>query len=239
MSDRAELPFEDGLAYQPWFAEAVGRLHLRKGARVLMLTASAPDLCAHVLASVGNDGHVTVLEPDVERAHHAEQLEHPGLAVLAYRPEGGETFGQHDALVACPATDRDWPMNLWGEVAKHNLRPGGRFVIDLPGVRHCEMIETAWQEIGAPADGLKAWNGPSETAMARLLRADGLRSIEAGVSAHIVAFASPHDAAAVACGRLNAGAEIAEGLQLALAKRFGTHTEVELLFRRTRVTGMR
>ena len=32
----------------------------------------------------------------------------------------------------CPAIDRSWPLNRWGDLAKHNLRPGGRFVFNVP-----------------------------------------------------------------------------------------------------------
>jgi hypothetical protein len=231
--------FVDKIDWQPWFAEAIGRLHLRKGSRVLMLTASTPDLANHALAAVGRQGHVTVLEPDRDRAARAEQLEHDGLAVISYRPEGQESFGPHDGLVACPATDPDWPPNLWGAVAKANLRPGGRFVVDLPAPRHCEVVEDACGHIGAPAELLAHWNGPSEAALAQLLQADGLRAIEPQSLAFPVAFPSPHEAALVVCDRLGAGRRLVDSLQLALARQFGTNGPIELLFRRSRVTGMR
>ena len=228
-----------GLVHEPWFEDVLARAHLSRGARVLQLTALSPAQSRAILARLGSTGTLTIVEPDRYRASVVDALEHPGLSVLSYEPDGRETFGVHDALIACPPICRGWPLNRWGELAIRNLRPGGRFVIDLPGERHCATISEAWHEIRAPDEKLAPWNGPNEIGLAKLLRSDGLREVEPIVSTHLVRFDSPVELARYVGGLLEVGDDVVAGLQLALTRRLGGAAPAELLFRRTRVSGMR
>jgi hypothetical protein len=228
-----------GLVHEPWFEDVLTRANLSRGARVLQLSALSPAQSRAILARLGSSGTLTIIEPDRYRASVVDALEHPGLSVLSYAPDGNETFGVHDALIACPPVSRGWPLNRWGELAVRNLRPGGRFVIDLPGERHCATVAEAWIEIGAPPEALLPWNGPNELSLAKLLRADGLREVEPTVSTHLVHFDSSLELARYAGGLLEAGEEVIAQLHPVLTQRLGTTTAAELLFRRTRVSGMR
>jgi hypothetical protein len=227
------------LRFEPWFEDVLARAHLRPGARVLLLSALSPAQCRAVLAAIGAGGTLTVIEPDRYRAAALDGLAHEGLSVLAYQPDGSEVFGVHDALIACPPVLRGWPMNRFGELAVRNLRPGGRLSVDLPGERHCEVVSECWAAIQAPPELLAPWRGPNELALAKLLRADGLREVEPHVSTHLVRFDNPHELAHRVGDLLGAGEELVARLQLALTSRLGSHDAVELLFRRTRVSAMR
>lgn len=227
------------LAHEPWFADVIGRAHLRHGGRVLQLTATNPAQTRAILARIGPEGSVTVVEPDRYRAAVVDTIEHAGLTVLAYQPDGHETFGVHDAVIASPPVIANWPLNRWGDLALRNLRPGGRLVLDLPAERHCDIVAEAWREIGGPPDRFGAWNGPNEIGLAKLLRADGLREVEPHVSTHLVRFDNPLELAQRVGVLLGATEEVVAGLQLALARRLATNEAVELLFRRARVTAMR
>lgn len=229
----------ESLVYEPWFEDVLARAHLRKGARVLQLTANSSAQARAVLARIGTEGSLTVIEPDRYRAARVDTVEHDGLSVLAYEPDGHESFGVHDAVIACPPVVPSWPLNRWGDIAIHNLRPGGRLVIDLPGEKHCETVSDAWKEIAGPPDRFGPWNGPNEIALAKLLRADGLREVEPHVSTHLVRFENPHDLARRVGRLLDVNEDVVASLQLALARRLGTNEAMELLFRRTRVCAMR
>ena len=227
------------LAYEPWFEDVLLRAHLARGSRVLQLTAQSPGQTRAILARIGAIGTLTVVEPDRYRASVVDSLEHPGLSVLAYEPEGGEIFGIHDTVIACPRVAvPSWPMNRWGELAVHNLRPGGRFVFDLPGERHCDLIAECWREIRAAPERLALWNGPSESALAKLLRADGLREVTPTVATHLVHFDGAPEVARWVGELLEADDDTVASLQLALTRRLATHAASDLLFRRSRIHGM-
>ena len=166
------------LRHEPWFAEALGRLGGLRGSRVIQIYGNVARTMA-LLEAIGGGGHLLVLEPNAfDAATIEESIDHDGLHVVAYRPDGDEVFGQHDALVASPMVVDDHALNRWAQMARANLRPGGRFVFDLPGVQHCSAIADAWHEIGAPEDLLAPWNGPSDSALARVLRAKNFRQVE-------------------------------------------------------------
>ncbi len=234
MSEHAE-PFDR----EPWFLESLRHARIRRGARVLLLTAHSPSQAVSILEGIGEDGVLTVIEPDPARAQAVQALDHPNLVALGIEPDGSENLGPHDAVVSCPAVAPEWPMNRWGQLAVTHLRPGGRLVLDLPGARHCDALRDAWEEIGADPVLMREWNGPPDTSLARLLRADGLRNVEPSVTTHLVKFETPYEAAAHAGALLGAHADVVASLHLALARRFETGAELELLFRRTRVLGMR
>ena len=81
---------------QPWLADALELLALRRGERVLLVTIPSPAQAAAVLRAVGSKGEVLGVEPDQARARAA--VDRTGIEVLAYTPSGKEQFGTFDAL---------------------------------------------------------------------------------------------------------------------------------------------
>lgn len=225
---------------EPWFSGALAASRLREGSRVLMLTASSPTHVRALLAAIGDEGTLTVVEPDRHRAATLDGIQHPGLAVLSYDPDGREVFGVHDALLACPWLAPRWPLNRYGELALGNLRPGATFVLDLPAPASCPSVREAMDEIGLPPDAVGAWNGPGTGGLARLLQADGLRNIETASTTHLVRFENPYALARrVVDSQPELGEATTASLQLAFARRFGTNDELEVPIHRERITAMR
>jgi hypothetical protein len=225
---------------EPWFADARTAARLRDGSRVLMLTTSSPDQVHAVLAAIGKDGSLTVLEPDRDRAAALDGIRHPGLAVLSYEPDGQEVFGTHDALLACPPASPSWPLNRYGELALRNLRPGATFVLDLPAVDSCPIVRDEAAALGLAPDNLKGLQGPGTGGLVRLLRADGLRNVEASTATHLVRFENPY-ALARHVGRVlpNVDEAALASLQLAFARRFATNDAFEVPFHRERIVALR
>ncbi|MBK8979245.1 MAG: hypothetical protein IPM29_25390 [Planctomycetes bacterium] len=230
---------DDPLLREPWFHEAVAQARIRRGGRVLQIFAFGDAQSRVLLAKIGDEGTLTVVDPDRYRAGRIMELDHSGLAVLGYDPDGEESFGSHDALVSCPARLTDWPLDRWSSLALHNLRPGGRMVLDLPGQPQSNPIHELWQEIGAPVDRLAGWSGPSAKALSRVLTAGGLREVETAATTHLVRFPSVSEAARWCCDKLAADDDVVAGLHLAMARRFATDGELELVFHRTRILAMR
>lgn len=230
---------ESPFALQPWFEDALRAAALSAGRRVLMLSAFGAEQAEAVLAALGESGTLTVVEPDRYRAAALSGLDHPGLAVLGYRPDGDENFGVHDCVIAVPPVLDDWPMNHWGSLARHNLRPGGRLVLDLPHTRHCEILTEVMAECGVPQHRAARIGGVDDRGLARLLRAEGLRGIESHMTTHLVPFETTHAAATHAGELLGLDGDAIAGLHLALTRRLGSHDAVELPFHRTRATAMR
>src|SRR5690606_30872312 len=199
---------------------------------VLQLTAWSPAQSRRLLELLGSDGTLTVVEPDRYRAAAVAELRHEGLQVVGYSPDGHETFGQHDALLAAPFLDPRWPLNRFGQLARRNLRPGGRFVLDLPGEQHCQPVDEAWREVGAPVERLGAWNGPAEASVARILRADGLRQVEPAVGTYLLRFSTPLELADAVVQQLGGDEALVASLRLAFARRFASNEVLELVFRR-------
>lgn len=226
-------------ATEPWFPDALEAAGLSPGRRALLLTAFGPEQTRAVLARIGTEGTLTVIEPDRYRAASLQGVEHPGLAVLGYRPDGDENFGVHDCVLAVPPIIDDWPLNHWGSIARHNLRPGGRLVLDLPHLRHAEAIAECLTEAGAPPHRTSRWNGVDDRGLARLLRADGLRGIETRMVTHVVRFPTTREAAIRVGALLDLDEDRIAGLHLALTRRFRASEGIELVFQRTRAVAMR
>jgi hypothetical protein len=225
--------------FQPWLSDVLTLLELRRGERVMLLTSHATPQVTGVAELVGRDGQVVVLEPDADCAERSRALAHPSVFVVTLAPDGREDFGLFDAVLGCPSWNPGWEVGLWAELVRRNLRPGGRFVLDCPGEVHCEPVAEAWRAIGAPERLLARWRGPGEDELARGLRERGLRRVQGAVGAHLVRCESPRELADLAIDALAAPGALAESLTLALTERLRSHREVEVLFRRTRVAGMR
>ena len=144
----------------PWFPEVMDLLDLRRRDRVLLITAQHPSYVEAVAQKVGSCGDILVLEPDKDAAAEVAEAM-PRVEIIALAPTGQEMFGTFDALLACPLSTPDWPLELWAGVTTRNLRPGGRFAIDLPGEELCEDLSSCWVEVGGSEKSLLPIRGPA------------------------------------------------------------------------------
>lgn len=224
---------------QPWLNDALEQLDLRKGDRCLMLGCPTDAHLKAVSEIVGREASIVVVEPDVELAERASESKHEHLEVLAYTPEPDDRFGTIDAVLACPLTTMDWSLELWTRLIPINLRPGGRFVLDLPAEIPCEPLSRAWEAIDGSPEQLALLCGPSEEAVASALRARGLRNVEASVGTHLLHLESPY-----VLGRVVQELGMADPTRIAdldrrLVEILQTTDHVEVVFHRTRVHGLR
>lgn len=222
----------------PWFPEVMDLLDLRRRDRVLLITAPHPSYVEAVAQRVGSGGDILVLEPDPDAAAKVAEVM-PQVEIIALAPTGQEMFGTFDALLACPLSTPDWPLELWAGVTTRNLRPGGRFAIDLPGEELCEDLSSCWVEVGGSEKSLLPIRGPAEQDLATSLRQGGLRMVAAAVGTHIVRVDSPHALASLGAALIHANVKQAEELGIALTRRLRTTGPVEVVFHRTRVRGIR
>lgn len=222
----------------PWFPEVMELLDLRRRDRVLVINAQHPRFIKSVLQCVGTKGDVLVVDPNRKVATEVVEAL-PEVEVIALAPTGEEVFGRFDALLACPLGMPDWPLELWAGIAQNNLRPGGRFAIDLPGEELCEDISACWLEIAGGEESLLPLRGPAEQTLATSLRQGGLRMVAAAMGTHLVRVDSPHTLASLGAQLLRADRDQQEELGIALTRRLRTTGAVEVVFHRTRVHGIR
>ena len=222
----------------PWFPEVLDLLDLRQKDRVLLITAQRTGYVNAVLQRIGNQGDAVVVEPSEESARELAEAS-SRVEVIAQVPTGEENFGTFDALLACPLGMPNWPLSLWTGVTLRNLRPGGRFAIDLPGEKLCEDLSVCWLEIGGAEEDLVRLRGPAEKDLATSLRQGGLRMVAAAMGTHVVRMDSPHTLASMGAALLGTDPDQQEELGIALTRRLRTTDSVEVVFHRTRVHGIR
>jgi len=222
----------------PWFRQAVERLEPRERDRLLLVTSHLPEYARSLAQLVGSEGMVRVVEPIRHLAEEIAALDLPQLEILSTNPGAEDRFGIHDGLLGCPFTMPLWPLSNWAELAVHNLRPGGRFVIDLPGEALAEPIALAWEEIGGDPDALRQLQGVSERELAASLRQRGLRQVEAAMATHLLRIDSPAALAEELCDGIGDRSRL-DDLTVALTRRLRTARDAEIIVRRTRVHGIR
>lgn len=234
-----DLALESDRFAAPWLAEVVQLLQLRRGSRVALLGGWCRALVRAVAEPLGDGGELLVIEPDPELARSLAAIEHGAVQVLQYAPSGSERFGQFDALLVSALRVDAIPLAGLGACARDNLRPGGRFVVDVPSETSCETLFGSWREAGLDERGLSAWRGPSDGALARAMRGAGLRQVQSTVGTHLLRTDGPRALAEFAVAALRADPRVVDALHLALARRLATHGPADIVFRRTRVHGMR
>ena len=222
----------------PWFAESMQLLDLRDAERVLVVTATEPSYVEAASALVGPDGTVRVIEPNLGHAEAVAALDLENVEVAHATPEPGDRFGSHDAMLACPLGMPLWPASQWADLAVSNLRPGGRFVVDVPAECLSEDLVQSWTEVGGDPGALQPLHGLSERALAATLRARNLRQVEAVMATHLLAIDSPGALAETGCALIGDTSQLEE-LSLVLTQRLRTHQQAEVIIHRTRVHGRR
>lgn len=223
---------------QPWFDSALERLEVRRGNRVLAIDPSIPQVTA-LRSLVGNAGELTLVVLD---RHIAEQLaEHQWerVTVLAHVTTGEETFGTHDSLLIVPRTGPLLPVECYARLARNNLRPGGRFLIDLPAEDMIPDIRSAWEELGWDEERLQPLRGASDVELTEAAREAGLRSVHAALGSHLLRAGTAADLAAAFADALGLKDDEITELGHEIVRKRQQDGPLEALVHRTQVGGQR
>ena len=228
---------------QPWLADALELLDLRRKDRVLVFSAPTPAHVAAVRQSIGRAGRTVVIEPQRELAE--ELAARMGddvdgdVEVLSVMPSGEESYGSFDACLACPLHTMGLPVQFWGNLFSHNLRPGGRFVLDLPGEEMSDKTARCWVRSGGEPEALANLRGPGKQDLAKALETSGLRNVSASSATHLVQLENPFVLAQLMAELSGTDTEAVEDFGRTLVEDLKTAVEVELALHRTRAHGLR
>jgi len=223
---------------RPWFHAAVQLLDLRAKDRVLALGVSARE--AQALAHlVGTRGAVTVVRAD--RLAAEAMIEHlPGhVEVAVRRLDGSERFGTFDALLAAPPHGPLPAAADLGRIARHNLRPGGRCVVDLPAPEMLPELAGAALDLGWPASHLDRLRGVADDDLAAAMREAGLRGVHSLLASHLLHAGSPLELVDLFADALPVEPEQRVELAHAITRRRGRTTTVDAMAHRSRVQAQR
>lgn len=226
-------------ALVPWLPRALQQLDLRRRDRLLLLLPGDLDLARAVAQALGPQGSLTILEPR-QRPAAAMAAALPSAHVLAIEP-GDQRLGSFDTVLAAPFTAPPLPVELWASVVAVNLRPGGRFAIDLPAEAPFPALLQAARDANLPCAARLLANlaGPDTEALAQALRARGLRRVEPQLGTHLLTAESPFDLVDQIAAATQLDDDERDQLATALARRVRTTANVELLAHRSAVAGMR
>jgi hypothetical protein len=223
---------------QPWLADALELLDLRRNDRVLVFSAPTMAHVAAVRQSVGMGGRTVVIEPDRDVATQIAGAGRAGIEVLSYAPTGEESFGDFDAALACPLLTLGLAPDFWASLFSNNLRPGGRFVLDLPGEEMNDHLATCWLESRGQTKALNQLRGPSKVDLTDALDAAGLRNVSVSAGSHLVHLENPFALANLVRDAADLNKKIVENLGRRLVERLKTADEVDCVFHRSRAHGL-
>lgn len=179
---------------EPWFHAAAGQLELRREERLLAFQVRAHEV-RHLAAQVGAAGRVLAVQPELRAAEAIAALGLPQVEVLAAALRGDERLGAFDALLCAAGGMPGWPLGGFADLARQNLRPGGRCVYDLPGAPMLAPVVAAFAELGWPQERLAPWHGPAGAALVDALRSAGLRRAQEVFANQYLRLESPFDLA--------------------------------------------
>jgi hypothetical protein len=223
---------------QPWFDSALERLEVRKGNRLLAIDPSISEVIA-LRGVVGNSGQLTLVVQDRQIAEQLAEHLWARVTVLSHETTGGETFGSHDSVLIAPRTGPLLLVEDYAELIRNNLRPGGRFVIDLPAENMLPDIRNAWLELGWDEERLHALRGVRDIELTEAARAAGLRSVHAALGSHLLHAASPAELAVAFSETLGLNDDEITELAHAMVRLRQTDGPVDALVHRTQVRGQR
>ncbi len=222
----------------PWMQAAIGLLDVRRRDRLLACEVDiAP---ARALATiVGREGELVVVLADAVPAHELAALDLPQVRVLAHRLRGDERFGTFDALLLAPPFGPLLPLGSWAELARANLRPGGRLVVDVPGTSMVPDLAAAWRTLAWDESRLQPLVGVGDDVLADALRGAGMRNVHAVLGSHLLHGSTPADLVEAFSAPLRLDQREQLELTHALVRGKGGTGPVDTLVHRTRVTALR
>ena len=223
---------------RPWFPAALAALDLRRRDRLLAIDVGFAEAKA-LRTIVGRDGETVLVLRDRQTAERVAGFEWDGVRVLAHTVGGDETFGSFDALLMAPAVAPVLSVAACAELARRNLRLGGRFVFDLPAREMVPDLAAAWRTLAWPEAGLAPLVGVDESELADALRAGGLRQVHAAMASHLLAGDAPAELVATFATSLGLGADEEVELSHALLRQRATAGPLQTLVHRTRIVGRR
>lgn len=223
---------------QPWIAAAIALLDVRRQDRLLAIEPGLAQVRA-LAASVGNGGHLTLVLRDRAEAERTAELGLPQVTVLAHPTSGGERFGTFDALLLTPTCGPLLAPGAYADLAKRNLRPGGRFVVDVPGPDMVPDLCAAAHELRWPDARCAVLRGLADDQLAEVLRNAGLREVTGVLGAHLLSLGTPGDLTFAFAEAM--GLTEPERLELthALVRRRSGTGPCDVLVHRTRLLGRR
>lgn len=224
----------------PWLPAALELVEVRRKDRVLLVRPHGAAVVRAVERLVGAAGSLTVVAEGEERAVAlAQRLEGSTARIGHQFFHGHETYGTFDAAIVCPTTMFEGTLHGLAACLRGNLRPGGRFVVDLPSESLPPFLAGAMQALRWDETRWQAFRGPSEEQLAAALREAGLRRVEPALTANLLRIASPHDLAELWGDPLGLDARRSLAFGTALASQLRSLGDTEVLVHRTRVHGIR
>ena len=222
---------------EPWLPAAIALLDVRRQDRLLACDVGAERARA-LAALVGKDGEMVVVD-DTMAAERLAAFDLPQVHALAHRLTGDEHFGTFDAMLITRPTGPLLPLGAYPELARRNLRPGGRLVIDLPGATMVPDLDAAWQSLGWDPERLQPLCGIADDVLAEALRNAGLRSVHSVLGAHLLHASTPDDVVEAFASALQIDDREQRELTHALVRTKGGHGPLDLLAHRTRLSALR
>ena len=223
---------------EPWFLAITNLLDVRRQDRLQAIGVGSEQ--ARSLATlVGKAGTLLAVLPDQAAAEALAALELPQVTVLAHPMQGDECFGSFDGLLILQRTGPLLLPGAYANLPRANLRPGGRFVIDVPGTDMVPDLSAGWLELGWPQGRLQPLRGIADDTLAEVLRNAGLRSVHGVLGAHLLNAASPADFVAAFATALDLTPTEQQELAHTLVRRRGGPGAMEALVHRTRLQGLR
>lgn len=223
----------------PWFPRALTALDLRPRDRVLLAFPGSALAVGTVVTSIGKDGRLAVLEPSRMLAE-AIARQFPMAEVMA-TDEIEQRYGAWDAVLAMPLHGPLPPPAAFGQLLQNNLRPGGRFALDLPAPSMLPaLLAAARTALPRVANQLETvFAGPETAELLAATKACGMRRAEALLGSHLLALSSPLDLLDLAGEAVALSDEERMGLGDALLRALGTTGACEALAHRSAIAGSR
>jgi hypothetical protein len=223
---------------QPWFDAALQLLDLRPQDRVLAIGCDTAQVRA-LASSVGRRGAITVACGDRSYADAIAGEAPQQVEVFAHATTGTERYGTFDALLVTAPWGPLLATERYADLATHNLRPGGRCVIDLPGPDMVPELVAAALDAGWSRERFAPLHGIADDELAPGLRKAGLRGVRVVLGAHLLHPGSPGELVERFAPPLDLDLAECVDLSRALVRRSGGTGPFDVLVHRTRVQAIR